>query len=57
MLEPTIKRYATSKDKEEPRTKWQQWAIMIKSNPIPTRCVMHNLENNIEKISNYCEGS
>ena len=47
MLEPTKKRYPTSKDKQEATERWYGgWAIMIKSNPIPAGWVTYKLENN-----------
>ena len=46
MLEPTKKRYPTSKGKEEATQDSRRGAISIKSNSIPTEWVTHKLEDN-----------
>ena len=45
MLEPIIKRYPMSKDKEELQD-GRRGAITMTSNPIPIRWANHKLENN-----------
>ena len=48
-LESTKERYSTPKDKEEMAGDGRRGTITIKSNPIPTGWVTHNLENNNTK--------
>ena len=48
MLELTRNRYLLSKDKEE-TTMRQESQNMVKSNPIPARCMTHKLEKNNSK--------
>ena len=48
-LESTKERYSTPKDKEEMAGDGRRGTITIKSNPIPTEWVTHNLENNNTK--------
>ena len=56
MLEPTKKRYPTSKDKATVR--WQEGCNCDKANPIPAEWVTHKLENNyITKFSHRSESS